>query len=280
MTYPDTHVRTKAPADGEISLDWPKGLVWEAIENVIPLTRRVLLYGPPGTGKTHIAVHGNLADGEQVFAKTLTQEMTSHELLGTWMPMPDEETGGQRFVWVDGPAVKAWRLSHSKPVRLVLNEIDRAGPDIQSILYVLVDDLQTACVTLPTGETIRPGKHFRCIASMNGEPADLPPALEDRFAVRFYVNEVNPGALDILPDYLRSLAAETAITVDPSRRVSIRAWLALYELLAKGCDDEIAARAVFGNRWMDLLTSLRIARATKEESDAFSALDDALKGGE
>lgn len=262
----------------EISLDWPKGRVWGAIEDTIQLTRRTLLYGPPGTGKTHTAVHGGLREGEQVFAKTLTQEMTSHELLGTWMPMPDEENGGQRFVWHDGPAIKAWRLSHTQPVRLVLNELDRAGPDIQSILYVLVDDLQTACITLPTGETLTPGKFFSAVATMNGEPADLPPALEDRFAVRFFVNEIHPGALAILPDYLRPLAEETAITPDPARRVSIRAWLALYELLAKGLDDEIAARCVFGARWMDLLTSLRIARATDDNEDAMAAIDAALAG--
>lgn len=246
---------------GASTLDWPKGKIWEAISAIVPLTRRTLLYGPPGTGKTHAATTGGIVPGEQVFSVTLTPETPATALLGHWVPKPNP-SGGTELQWLDGPGCAAWRASHAGPVRLVLNEIDHAGPDSVSALHVLLDDLKTAAITLPTGETIRPAKGFRVVATMNGVPDDLAPAIADRFPVRFNVREVAPGAIAILPESLRAIAEDSALSPDPQRRVSIRAWLAVAELLSKGANEEIAARAVFGERWLDLLTALKVSAAS------------------
>lgn len=249
---------------GSSTLDWPKGLIWQAIADVIPHTRRVLLYGPPGTGKTHAATASGLAADEQVYSLTLTPETPATALLGHWVPRPTA-TGAAELQWLDGPGIAAWRRSHDGPARLVLNEIDHAGPDSVSALHVLLDDLKTAAITLPTGETVRPAKGFRVVATMNGIPDDLAPALADRFPVRFNVREVAPGAIAILPPSLRQIAEDSALAPDPQRRVSIRAWLAVAELLSKGVAEETAARAVFGERWLDLLTALKVgaSKATR-----------------
>ncbi len=230
---------------------------WPIIEAVLPHTQRALLYGPPGTGKTHSATKEGLAREDQpVYAITLTDETPMTDLRGHFI-MKDS-----KFVWMHGLGVRAWL----EGARLVLNEIDHAGGDVMSFLHVMLDDIELASLTLPTGETVRPVEGYTVMATMNGEPHDLPFALRDRFPVQIHVNEVHPAAVAMLSEDLRIAAKNSALATDPQRRESIRRW-AEFDSLRKGLaghpqGKEIAAKACFGHRAQEVLDGLAIG-ATK-----------------
>jgi MoxR-like ATPase len=202
------------------------------------------MHGYKGTGKTTL---GQSAD--DCYAISLTDDMPAAELRGHYIPE------GNRFVWHDGPAILAWREGK----RLVLNELDKASGDVLALLQVILDDPKVAKLTLPTGETIRPAEGFHSVATMNGAPADLPDALVDRFPSRINVDEANPDSIKGLT--LRQTVIDT-IHMDDERKVSTRQARAFDELTALVGQD-LAARAVFGDRAKDILTSLKIAKAAK-----------------
>jgi len=186
-----------------------------------------------------------------VYAVTLTEEMPAAELRGHFVPK------GDHFEWMDGPALRAWRLG----ARLVLNEIDRASGDVLTFLMVILDDPETAMVTLPTGETVRPNPQFSVVATMNGNVLnDLTSGLRDRFPVTIEVTEVHPEALALLPEHLRDAARNTSLVDDSSRRLSIRVWYEFARLEGL-LGTEMAAQACFARRAGDVLTALKIARA-------------------
>ena len=222
---------------------------WDLAAAVIPHTPRVLLHGPPGTGKTTYALTAGLRPGQTAVAITLTEETPGAELRGMYVPE------GRSFVWHDGPVMGAWRSA----ARLVINELDHGSGDVLSLLMALVDDPTTACLTLPTRETVRPAKGFTVIATMNGDPEGLPPALRDRFPVAIEIDTVHPDAVALLPADVRQAARATAV-LPAERRVSVRSWTMFAELRAVIGSDG-AARAVFGRRATDVLSALRLASA-------------------
>jgi len=223
---------------------------WRLLEIILPYATRLLLHGPPGTGKTHLAIHHHLDASAGVVSITVTEETPAAELRGHFVPH------GDRFVWHDGPAIRAWRSG----ARLVLNEIDHAGADLLSFLLVLLDDAGSARIDLPNGETVTPAPGFSVIATMNGDPETLPAALRDRFATCVQVNEVAPGALAVLPPDVRR-AARATVALPEERRVSVRAWLTFALLRVQTGDERAAAEAVFGKRAGEVLDALRIAGA-------------------
>lgn len=225
--------------------------VWDLVASVIRHSRSTLLYGPPGTGKSH-AAHTADRDGRPLFSVTLTPDTPAAELRGHYVPVGDE------FRWQDGPAIRAWREGG----RLVINEIDHAGGDSLSFLLACLDSPETACLTLPTGELVRPSKAFQAVATMNGDPdQDLPPALRDRFPVAIEINEAHPAGIAQLPDDLRAAAQGSVVATDPARRLTLRAWLAFAALRGR-IGAEAAAQAVFRSRANDVLDALRIASAS------------------
>ena len=233
---------------------------WEVAEAVISVTPRVLLRGKPGTGKTYHAVHAGLRKGQKVYTITMTEETPAAELRGHYVPQ------GDKFVWSDGPATMAWR----EGARLVINEIDRASDDVQSLLYAIMDDPDFAELTLPTGEKVRPAEGFQVIATMNGVPDDLPDALQDRLPVDIEITDVNPNALARLPEDLRGAAQNTALVKNEERGISIRMWLEyarLREVLPDtGIDDahEVAAKAIFGKDYLDAMMAIEVSGTTTE----------------
>lgn len=222
---------------------------WTLLNVVGGKSKRTLLYGPPGTGKTTAACR--MGDPGSFYSLSLSDGSTEAELRGHYIP-----TDG-KFVWHDGPALRAWR----EGVRLVVNEIDHAPAEVLSFLHAILDDPEVARITLPTGETVTPAEGFHVIATMNGEPNDLPPALRDRFPVCLEVDRPHPEAIEALPANLRKAATDTAVHDDPERRVSTRAWAAYAALVADGIPEDAAALAVFGARGRDVLDSLRIGSA-------------------
>lgn len=218
---------------------------WELADKMIGESRRVLLYGPPGTGKTYAATTYNLNDNG-VDATTLTEDSSAAELRGFYLPSKEE------FTWQYGTGINAWL----KGGRLVVNEIDHAGGDVSTFLHALLDDPEYAFITLPNveAEVVKPAEGFQVVATMNGTPDMLNPALADRFPVQINIDSVHPMALEVLSEDLRQLAGELAVVSD-ERRTSIRSWIE-FDKLRKLYSPEIAGQAVFGHLASEMLDAL------------------------
>lgn len=224
---------------------------WDTVEAILPYSRRTLLYGPPGTGKTFAAAQ--VLPDTPVYSITLTEDTPMSEVRGHFVPV------GGDFKWMHGPAIRAWLEGG----RLIINEINRSSPEVQSFLFAILDDIESAQLTLPTGDTVKPHEKFTCVATMNGVPQDLPEALADRFPVKLLVDRVNPNAIERISPVLRKLAKDTTDIKDERRRLSIRAWLALENLVNDGADPAIVGPAVFGDRWPDISSALKVIATPK-----------------
>jgi MoxR-like ATPase len=224
-------------------------ITWELIERVLAslVLGRIYLWGRPGIGKTWAAYHkGRIERG--VYAMTLTPEMPASELRGNWMPK------GGDLMWQDGPVVRAMR----EGARLVVNEPSHAGDDVIAFLYPILEMPETARITLPTSETVRPAPGFHVVLTDNCPPDDLPPALRDRFDAILEVNEPHPEALAVLSEPLREVARRS-FALEDERRVSLRGWIVLDKLrLELGLAD--ACLVQFGaERGSQVFDAIRLA---------------------
>jgi MoxR-like ATPase len=223
---------------------------WELVEQVVGRCDRVLLWGVSGTGKSWAARRANL-NGAQVYSVSLTDDTPAAELRGHYGLVDGS------YRWLDGPCVMAWRSG----ARLVLNELEKASGDAQTFLLGMLDDIEIAQQTLPTGETITPTRGFHVCATMNGHPdEDLNPALRDRFPVCVHIDQVAPPALRRLPPDLQGVAQNSGIIPHAQRRVSVRVWNEFARLRGP-LGDEMAAAAVFGDRARTVLDHLKLASA-------------------
>ena len=223
-------------------------LNWNDIEQVVESGVNALLYGPPGTGKTRCATNGDS------YSITLTMETPAAELRGHFVPE------GTKFVWFDGPAIRAWREGK----RIVLNEIDQASGDAMTFLHALLDDPAVARLTLPNGETVTPKKGFQAVATTNAMdlPMVLPEALLDRFAVRIKVMEPHPQALAELGNRVLAELVTRTIGKAPEARVSLRQAIA-FQRLAKEVGAETAASAILGSVLKDATMLAAVVGAGK-----------------
>jgi len=184
---------------------------------------RVLLHGAPGTGKTYAGLTAK-PQHQPAYRLICTDEMSTAEITGLWTP------NGDHFTYREGLAVKAWRNG----ARLVVDEINRANGDVMSLLLAFTDTTASSSWQNPeTDELITPARGYSVILTMNGEPADLEPALLDRFAARVEITEPHPDALATLPDYLRELGAALGTLTDPTERASVRAMMTLAQVADK-----------------------------------------------
>jgi len=234
-------------------LESPGRSPWELAELVIRFEeiKTVYFYGPPGTGKTYAALHFG-AEPDDVYCVTLTEETSAAELRGSYMIREGS------FVWHDGPFVRAMREGK----RLVINELQHAGADVLALLFPILESWDTARLTLPTGETLRPQGGFRVIATDNRPPDGLPEALQDRFAGTLRVTEPHPDALATLNEDLQA-AARNSSGLEDGRQISVRGWTALQTLeptlgLLDGCS--VAFGPDVGPMVHDALVMARNAR--------------------
>lgn len=213
---------------------------WELVETVIPVSNRVLLYGSPGTGKSWAGAR--LGNPQKLFTFSVTEDTSAAELRGHYGLVDGN------YKWLDGPCISAWRHG----ARLVLNEIDKSCGDAQTFLLGILDDMEIAGMTLPSGEFVKPAKGFSVVATMNGHPeTDLLDSLKDRFPVSILINKVNPEAVKLLPQDLQNYADKVLNESIPS----IRKWNAYASLRTK-VDKMVAAHCVFGQRAHEILSAM------------------------
>ncbi|NNN04152.1 MAG: AAA domain-containing protein [Acidimicrobiaceae bacterium] len=226
---------------------------WNDVVDVLASgVRRLLLFGPPGLGKTYAALR--LATSGPAERLTCTEDLTSAEITGSWMP-----AGAGRWEWREGPGIRAWRGIEGRGSRLVVDEADRASGDALSTLLLICDSPESARWRNPeTGEWVRPGEDFTVVVTTNSTSLEeLPPALRDRFPVAIEIDRPHVGAVGALSEDLRAPALAGALGGE-ERLISLRAYYAFDTLRAR-LGAERAAGLVFGARAEAFLDALSIA---------------------
>lgn len=231
----------------------PTPQCWQDVRDVLDAgVDRLILFGPPGTGKTFAGLnYGSVNAG--AYRVACTEDMTEADVTGCWMP---SATG--TWQWSMGKAIKAWEGDGFTGGRLVLDEIDRANGDVESLLLAVTDTVESAKWEHPeNGRTVRPREGFSVVMTTNLEQmADLPTALKDRFPVAIRINAPHPAALAALPEDLRAPALASA-DADRNRRFSIRTFQTFAKLRGP-LGTERAANMLFGAVAGDILDALKV----------------------
>lgn len=221
---------------------------WQRAEFAMEHSNRVLLYGLPGTGKTYFGLTHGLND-QKSYRLACTEEMTEADLIGFW-----RRTQEGTLAWYEGVGIKAWR----EGARLVVDEVNRINGDVESKLMMLLDTEASASWQNPdTGEVVKPHSNFSVVATMNGQPEDLAPAVLDRMIVRCQVNDPNPKAIDALPEYLRQLAISFT-SENSHNRYSLRSFVEFHSMYERSKNLMATAQVVFPEVYESIVDSLAI----------------------
>lgn len=239
--------------------------IWSDVSTAVENGLRTLLWGPPGTGKSYAGIT-NVAEGSSVQRLYITMDTPSSEIRGHYVP---NETGG--FRWHDGPATTAWRQGG----RLAIEEIDAASGDCLTLLLGYLDDPESAVVTLPSNEAIRPSAGFTAVATTNQLPQVMPPALLDRFDAVIHVPTANPAAFTtkwnsvslrnaaLRVIYLRQAEREGIQGAD-GRQLGLRAFRSIDRYIGRGVPFAKACEIVVGanaGKWLAVACQLSEAEA-------------------
>ena len=218
--------------------------------------RRILVAGPPGTGKTTTSI--NLIDSR--YRLTMTEGTGVEDMLGCFQLRKEKDDDKTAItIWADGPVPRA--MSEGKG--LLVDEVDKMGPEIQSLMYAVMDDKPE--VMLPTGDMVKAVSGYGVICTTNANIAVLPEAIIDRFDAALVAVIPHPAALDGMPDaekgacinYFRSVSPETWLW---SGKPTVRRMRSFCNLKSAGTmTDELAALCVFGRAGKEILSALTTA---------------------
>jgi len=229
-------------------------LTWDEIRRVILKAKgHVLLYGPAGTGKTYLAKLVSKATDARYFPVTFSADLSAQEVIGHFVPK------GGEFVWHYGPALLAWQSGGIfNP-----NEINECSGAVQIAMHSILDDPEMAKLCLPSGEVVHPRPGFRCIATMNGEPADLPVPLLNRFGLKIKITEPSVEALARIVDEAIRKTVQRSYA-DDGDKITSREMLTIDTLIRDGLDTELAYKAVFSEGWRDVFGAVELMRDAPE----------------
>jgi MoxR-like ATPase len=224
---------------------------WEMLGKVASYGENVLLTGAPGFGKSWAARNRGLRPGQETFPYPLSEGAPAAELRGHIMPVLRNGVASMEFV--DGPWLRAWRTGG----RLILDELDKMGPDLEAMLLPVLDNRETASVVIPnTGEIVRPEEGYHCWATMNGPPNSLPPPVLDRFAIVIEIDKPAPDMFDLIENKaLRKMAQRTVSSIGPRR------WLAVNRLMDQGASFDDAIDAVMGGLHANVTETIKMEMA-------------------
>lgn len=156
----------------------------------------VLLSGAPGTGKTTLA---SAAFGEELITVSCHEGMRREDLVGQWMPVPDQPGS---FEWVDGPLVTA--MLEGRP--FLVDDIGWAAPEVQASMLPVGDDRRSITVLdRPDQAEIKAVKGFSLVLTQNPDMGVgiIEPLLSRvAFEVHVPTDLATAEALGVDPDFL------------------------------------------------------------------------------
>lgn len=191
---PDTEdVYEYIPTNGE----------WDKLEAIVAnraemgTLPRVLVSGPSGNGKT-TAAEWLAAKNEMAFYEvSLSNAVYEADLLGTTNVVGDET------VWEDGPITRALLSSAVRPTVLLIDEANRALPEVANVLMPVLDHRCRVVLTGGRGgETIRGDpRNLIVIGTINEGreyhgTSDMDHAVKRRFKFKFptdYLGRAHPA---------------------------------------------------------------------------------------
>jgi hypothetical protein len=286
LTYP------KAPRD-YVEPDWadfPLN-IWDGI----PDLPGVLLTGPRGTGKTLLAQVYAARRKRPLLTVNCNSGMTADSLLGT--PRLDLKGRGGDYMQ-PGPVAVAAKYN----AVLFLDELNRAGPDVQAILNPLADRVNEGVYIPYTGERID-WKQPCILAAMNEGYAgtrEVDPALRDRFESVYAEYLPQDDEIKLIrnrtkcPKGVAENAVKTANAIRAAARgdsadsqtmpidfdLSPRALLSFAYRVVKGQDTSIAWREAVLNRIGNSPRFAPTRSVVAQLSSQIGGFDVAPKGGD
>lgn len=221
---------------------------WHLIEQILQerICSTIYLSGTPGVGKTFLALQAGRAG--KTFNQTLNEDLAVQELMGVWAPSANGIT------WTPGPIIQAMENGGM----LILNEIHRASAAVQDFLLGVLDNSESAGITLPTGRYVPRSSDLIIVATANEGIECLSPALASRFEISMILPGPNPALIARLDSKINGLGklVENSYSDPDSEPISPRAALS-FARLASRMDSQKAAMLAFGTRAPDILAALK-----------------------
>lgn len=206
---------------------------WEVLAQCTRVLDRILLVGPPSSGKSTTGLK-TLGIKHRI---TMTQSTSREDLCGMFHLI-----SGQT-VWIDGPVTKAMR--YGQPV--LIDEIDRCGPEVESLMYSVIDDQPH--LSLPNGELVNAVPGFKVIMTSNVAPDALEDAVRDRMQAILLAYVPHTDALTGLSEIEATLVRNYYKTLTQPRLTlppTVRRMRAFKTLRDAKIPPRIAMTSVFG----------------------------------